>query len=200
MKILTSLNYKYKDILNDIFLPSLPKDIDLKIEYMNYDLDGRWGSFDTLYKFPQIMNVLSVMPMGQYMFYCDVDSVFLDDNFIDNIEKMIEKNPKDIYVAFAHTHHKLCVGVLLIKNTDNIIRLFCEFLQKDVDWIIQHHGVSQTYFYELLNELKINWDYLPEQFWSDADSRTNPEKLWHYHAAGVPQDINLKYQKLKSYL
>ena len=140
MKILTTFTYHYLKMFRNIFLSSLPDNTELIFQYHNYDLrkcEGRLGAHDTLYKVPIILKVLESCEENELVFYADVDIVFLNKDLEDIVKRLEEK---DIYIQLDDNNNGVCLGCMVLRNTENTRNIFKKFLELKVEEVLKNYG------------------------------------------------------------
>jgi len=201
MKILTSLDYRYKQILSDCFLSTLPQ-CELTMEYINRDIkecEGKFGSHDTLYKIPFILKEMEKCKEGERLIYSDVDIVFLNKNIIDIVNNL---QGADMYIQWDRPDGTVCLGFMVIINNENSRNYLRKFLEVDVDYIIKNFGFSLMYFKHLKEKYSWNIKSLPMEFYGGQMEHYNipqPSEIYLYHATYQPT-MEAKYNKLKSFI
>lgn len=199
MKILTTLTKDYLSIYNDIFIKNLPQNTELITQYFNYNLaecTNKFGSHDSLYKLPFVLDTLKNCKEDEIICYCDVDVVILDDKFINRIKDV------DIQLQWDSPEGGICLGLFFIKNTEKMRFLINNFLKMDVDWIIKNYNFSFRFFKYLLDEFSINYKRLPMEYYGGQMKYFNisePNDIYCYHAT-YEKTIQDKYNKLNDYL
>lgn len=198
MKILTTLTKDYLKIYNEIFIPSLPKNTELITQYFNYDLiacKNKFGSHDTLYKLPFILNELYNSKEDEVVCYADIDIIFLHDNFGKDISNT------NFNFQWDSKKGDICLGLMFIRNNEISRNLIEEFLKKDIDWIIKNYKISFIYLKHLLDTMKVDYKYLPYEYYGGQMVKFNikqPKTIYCYHAT-YEKTINDKYKKLMEY-
>lgn len=198
MKILTAFDYKHKKLFDDCFCKTLPKNTELITKYYERDLvecDKIFGSFDTLHKFPFILDVFNRCEDNERIMYCDVDMIF----FKDDIEQYIED--ADMNIQWDNPQGGICLGCMFLKKNENTINMINEFLKADIEWIRKNYGISLNYFRRLADGRNFNYKQLPLEFYGGQMEQCNihiPREKWILYHATFQKGIEGKYQKLKS--
>lgn len=199
MKILTTLTKEYLPIYNEIFVPNLSPNTELITQYFNYELDsvkGKFGSHDTLYKLPFILNVLNGCKEGEIICYCDVDVAIISEQFGKDL------TDETFQIQWDSPDGGVCIGLMFIRNNIEARWMINEFLKADVDWIIENYGFSLKYFRYLLDKLDISYKHLPFEYYGGQMREFNipkPSEIFCYHATYEDGILN-KLLKLKEFI
>ena len=108
---------------------------------------------------------------------------------------------KDIYIQLDDNNNGVCLGCMVLRNTENTRNIFKKFLELKVEEVLKNYGFSLVYFKHLLNTENIKWAHLPLQFYGGQMLHHNLgecENIYLYHAT-FESDVEAKYQKLKQY-
>lgn len=202
MKILTSLSQNYKKVLNDCFLPTLPPNTDLVIQYINYSFNPIFGSQETTHKFPLVLGEMNNSKKGDILWYCDVDIIFMRQDIKNIVQKLFDDNPEvDMFVQQDNDSGGLCLGCFAVRNVESSEKIIRKYLEADIVWIQKNYTYSLNYFKHLVDTTGYNCKQFPLNFYAGHLNQFNikePEELYLYHATNCSSgwDVNGKYNSL----